>query len=258
MTKKQFEGKIALVFGATSGIGKATAIAFAQEGAQVVVSGRREKEGMETVKAIAAIGGKALFVAADVSKEDDVKNVLIQTEKKFGRLDAAFNNAGVEEVLGLQTHQKSEEEYRKVFDVNVLGVLLAMKYEIPLMLKNGGGSIINNASVAGSVGMGTVGIYVASKHAVIGLTKSAALEYGKQGIRVNTVSPAAIDTDMFDRFVSAGGSKEETKAHLSSLHPIGRIGKREEIASSVLFLGGPASSFITGTDLKVDGGFTAQ
>lgn len=255
---KPFDKKIALVFGGTSGIGKATALAYANEGATVIVSGRREKEGTAVVEQIATQGGKAHFIAADVTKEEDVKNVLAQIEKKFSQLDFAFNNAGIEGDVGVQTHDYTVEQYRKVIDTNVLGVLLGMKYEIPLMLKNGGGSIINTASVLGSIAMPGTGAYTASKHAVIGLSRVAALEYGKKGIRINTVSPAAIETEMLDRFALTGGDREEGLAHIGALHPIGRIGKSEEIAAAVLFLSSPHASFMTGADLRVDGGFTAQ
>jgi NAD(P)-dependent dehydrogenase (short-subunit alcohol dehydrogenase family) len=255
---QDLKGKVALIFGATSGIGKATALAYAERGASIVISGRREKEGAETAEQIQKLGVPTLFVQADVSSEDDVKNVLAQTEKKFGRLDFAFNNAGLEEATGTLTQDKTVEEYRKIFDTNVLGVLLNMKYEIPLMLKSGGGAIVNNASVAGMIGMGTAGIYVASKHAVIGLTKSTALEYAKQNIRVNTVSPAAIETDMYNRFISSSGNKEEVSEYMKSLHPVGRVGTPAEIASAVIFLNSAESGFITGTNLAVDGGFTAQ
>ena len=255
---QNLKGKVALIFGATSGIGQATALAYAKQGASVVVSGRREKEGAETAELINKLGAPGLFIQADVSKEDEVRNVVAQTEKRFGRLDFAFNNAGIEEATGTLTADKTGDQYRKIFDVNVLGVLLNMKYEIPLMLKSGGGAIVNTASVAGMIGMGTAGIYVASKHAVIGLTKSTALEYAKQGIRVNTVSPAAIETEMYDRFISVSGNKGQVAEYMKSLHPVGRVGTVDEVASAVLFLNSAEAGFITGTNLAVDGGFTAQ
>jgi NAD(P)-dependent dehydrogenase (short-subunit alcohol dehydrogenase family) len=254
----QFKDKVALIFGGTSGIGRSTALAYGKEGATVVVSGRRDKEGMETVQLIEKDGGRAMFVAADVSNEEDIKNVVAQTEKRFGRLDIAFNNAGIEEGLERATHQKTVEDYRKVFDVNVLGVLLAMKHEVPLMLKSGGGSIVNTSSVAGAIGIGNAGIYAASKHAVNGLSKSAALEYSAKGIRVNTVSPAAIETDMYNRFIESSGNRESMEEAFAASHPIGRIGRPEEVASAVLFLSSSAASFITGTDLQVDGGYLAK
>src|SRR5215831_9199104 len=183
---RTFKGKVALVTGGTSGIGKATAIAFARHGAKVVLSGRREKEGEAVVREIKKLGGEAAFVRADVAKDADVKKMVDFTVDKFGRLDIAFNNAGVEWKGPLE--QATEEEYRRVFDINVWGVLNSMRHEIPVMLKNGGGAIVNNSSVAGHVGLGEVSIYIASKHAVEGLTKAIALEFAKQNIRINAVS----------------------------------------------------------------------
>ncbi|MGQ0627978.1 MAG: glucose 1-dehydrogenase [Phycisphaerales bacterium] len=250
-----FRGKVALVTGATSGIGKVTALAFARAGASVVLTGRREKEGAEVAGAITAAGGKAVFLRADASKEADAKGAVECAERTFGGLHFAFNNAGVEATGPVV--EADVETFRRVFDLNVLGVLLAMKYQIPALLRAGGGSIVNNASVAGSIGMPGASIYIASKHAVIGLTKSAALEVAKQNIRINPVSPATIDTDMFDRFVGEGTAQgEQNRQYMASLHPIGRVGRSEEIADPVLFLCTPGASFITGHDLKVDGGLT--
>jgi len=253
---KTFENKVVLVTGGTSGIGRATAVAFAKEGAVVVVSGRREKEGAETVAEIIKAGGKGLFVKSDVSDEQQVKQLVDTVVDQFGRLDIAFNNAGYEGDLALLT-DATVETYNKVFDINVKGVFLSMKYEIAAMLKTGGGSIVNTSSIAGTIGMPTAGIYIASKHAVNGLSKTAALEVAKQGIRVNIVSPAAIQTDMFDRFIG-DEQAEQKKAYFASQHPVGRVGKPEEIASAVLYLSSPGASFITGHDLLVDGGFTVQ
>lgn len=251
---KSFQDKVVLITGGTSGIGRATAVAFAQEGAKVVVSGRRAAEGQETVKLIEAVGGAGKFIPADVAKESDLAALVSGTVAAFGRLDVAFNNAGVE-WFGPLT-EASEADYRRVFDINVWGVLAAMKHEIPAMLKTGGGSIINTSSVAGHIGMGGASIYIATKHAVEGLTKTAALEFAKQGIRVNAVAPAAIVTDMMDRFT--GGEATDLGKYLASLHPVGRMGRAEEVASAVLWLAGGPASFVTGQSLAVDGGFLAQ
>jgi NAD(P)-dependent dehydrogenase (short-subunit alcohol dehydrogenase family) len=250
----EFQGKVALVTGGTSGIGRAAAIAYAREGAKVVVAGRRAAEGEETVRLVRAEGREAMFVPTDVAQETQVKNLIGRTLEHFGRLDFAFNNAGIEQEPTPFLEQK-EETFDSVMNINVKGVWLSMKYEIPAMLKTGGGSIVNTSSSLGVVGMPGVEIYVASKHAVIGLTKSAALEFGKQGIRVNSVLPAAIETDMLQRFV---GDKPETRDYMTAKHPIGRIGKSEEIADAAIWLSSSKASFVTGHSLLVDGGFTAQ
>jgi NAD(P)-dependent dehydrogenase (short-subunit alcohol dehydrogenase family) len=249
----QFTGKVALITGGNSGIGRSTAIQFAQQGAKVVVTGRREKEASEVVAEIKAAGGEAIFIKTDVSKEDDVKAMIEQTLAAFGRLDFAFNNAGIEQAL-TPLPEQTEENYDQIMDINVKGVWLSLKHQIPAMLKTGGGAIVNNSSVAGLIGMATVPIYVASKHAVIGLTKSVALEYAKQNIRVNAVAPAAVETRMFRKFANA----PEVKQMLEAAHPVGRVGQPEEIASAVLWLCSDGASFTTGQTFPIDGGYTAQ
>ncbi len=244
-------GKALLITGGTSGIGRATALMAAKQGAKIVLSGRREREGNEVVNAIKSAGGQAAFFRADVTNEADVKALVEFTVKTYGRIDGAFNNAGIEQTGPIV--EVTEADYRKVFDINVLGMIYSLKHEIPAMLSNGGGSIVNTASVAGRIGMAGAGVYIASKHAVLGLTKTAAMEVAKQKIRVNAVSPAVIETEMFDRFV---GGSADAKAYMTTLHPIGRFGKSEEVAAAVLFLLSDESSFITGSDLLVDGGFT--
>ena len=253
MNNKIFSGKVALVTGGTSGIGKTTAIEFGRAGAKVLLTGRREKEGAQVVAEIKKLGGDAGFVRADVARDADVKGMVDFTVGKFGRLDIAFNNAGVEWMGPLDL--ATEAEYRRVFDINVWGVLNSMRHEIPVMLKTGGGAIVNTSSVAGHVGMGQVSIYTASKHAVEGLTKALALEFAKQNIRINAVAPGAIATEMFDRFA---GKHSEVLDSLSSLIPVGRIGASEEIAAAVLYLCSDNAKFTVGTSLVVDGGFVAQ
>ena len=253
MKDGKLSGKVALVTGGTSGIGKTTAIAFARAGAKVVLTGRREKEGAQVVDEIRKLGGDAAFVRADVAKDADVKAMVDFTIGKYGRLDVAFNNAGVEWTGPVD--QATEAEYRRVFDINVWGVLNSMRHEIPVMLKNGGGAIVNNSSVAGHVGLAGASIYMASKHAVEGLTKSIALEFAKQSIRVNAVAPGVIATDMLDRFA---GKESEMRDSLNSIIPVGRIGAGEEIAAAVLYLCSDDAKFTTGTSLVVDGGYLAQ
>jgi NAD(P)-dependent dehydrogenase (short-subunit alcohol dehydrogenase family) len=248
------KNKVVLITGGTSGIGKTTAFKFAAEGAKVVVSGRREPEGQAVVDAIKADGGEATFIRADISEESEVKNLVEQTVATYGGLDVAFNNAGVE-ITG-PIPEITEADYQKVFSINVWGVLTSLKHEIPAMLASGGGSIINTSSVAGHIGMPGVSVYVASKHAVEGLTKVAALEYATSGIRVNAVAPGLIATDMADRFAGDEGSEERDQ--LGAMHPIGREGRSEEVANAVYFLASDAASFTTGESLKVDGGWLAQ
>jgi NAD(P)-dependent dehydrogenase (short-subunit alcohol dehydrogenase family) len=250
MNNGKLSGKVALVTGGTSGIGKATAIEFSRAGAKVVLSGRREKEGEQVVAEIKKLGGDAAFVRADVAKEADVQAMVKFVVDKFGKLDIAFNNAGVEWKGPLE--KATETEYRRIFDINVWGVLNSMRHEIPAMLKNGGGAIVNTSSVAGHVGLAQVSVYIASKHAVEGLTKSIALEFAKQNIRINAIAPGVIATEMFDRFAD-----DTMRDQITSFVPVGRVGASEEIAAAVLYLVSDAAKFTTGTSLVVDGGFVA-
>jgi len=253
MNRRSYSGKVALVTGGTSGIGRTTAIEFARAGAKVVISGRREKEGAAVVAEIQKLGAAAAFIRADIAQDADVKAMIDFTVATYGRLDIAFNNAGVEWMGPLD--QATESEYRRVFDINVWGVLNSMRHEIPVMLKNGGGAIVNTSSVAGHIGMGQVSIYIASKHAVEGLTKSVALEFAKQNIRVNAVAPGPIETEMVDRFA---GKEGEMRDYLKSIVPVGRMGTTEHIAAAVLYLCSDDAKFTTGTSLVVDGGFVVQ
>jgi len=252
---KEFEGKVALVTGGGSGIGRATALAFAREGAQVVIGNRNVQRGEETVAMIQKAGGTASFKRTDVLITKDIEALVDYAVKTYGGLDLAFNNAGVEGDVAPLTEQ-TEANYDAVMDVNVKGVWLSMKYEIPRMLERGGGAIVNCSSVAGLIGFPNMAPYFASKHAVIGLTKVAALEYSAKGIRINAVNPAVIDTEMVDRLAAGFGMNKE--ADLAPLHPIGRLGRVEEIAEAVLWLCSKKSSFVTGHSLVVDGGFTAR
>lgn len=247
-----FTGKVAIVTGGTSGIGKATAVALTEAGAKVVLAGRREAEGAAVVSTIEQAGGVAAFVKTDAARERDIQALVAFTLKTFGRVDLAFNNAGVEHLA--PTLDVSEDEFRRVFDVNVWGVLTSMKHQIPAMLRSGGGAIVNTSSVAGRVGLSGAPVYVASKHAVEGLTKAAALEFANQGVRINAVSPAVIETPMLDRFAP----KDEMRAYMAGLHPLGRFGKPGDVARAVLYLLDPANDFVTGISLAVDGGFLAQ
>ncbi|NJO96031.1 MAG: SDR family oxidoreductase [Pleurocapsa sp. CRU_1_2] len=248
------QDKVALVTGGTSGIGRATAIAYAQHQAKVVVVGRRIDEGEETVRSIAEAGTEAIFVQADVTKEADVQAMVDKAVSVFGRLDIAFNNAGT---VGENPSsiEQTEAEYDRTMNVNVKGVWLSMKHEIAQMLKQGSGSIVNMASAVGVVALPNILLYTASEHAVVGLTKAAALQYAQSGIRINTVGPGAIETAMFEK---ATDGQDEAKAYMAGLHPMGRVGKPSEVANAVLWLSSDHASFVTGETLIVDGGYIAQ
>ncbi|BCG24111.1 short chain dehydrogenase [Pseudomonas tohonis] len=249
-----FSGQVALVTGAANGIGRATAQAFAAEGLKVVVSDVDAAGGEATVQLIRDAGGDATFIRCNVTVDAEVKALVEGTVAAYGRLDYAFNNAGIEIEKG-KLAEGSEAEFDAIMGVNVKGVWLCMKYQIPQMLAQGSaGAIVNTASVAGLGAAPKMSIYAASKHAVIGLTKSAAVEYAKKKIRVNAVCPAVIDTDMFRRAYEADPKKGEFAA---AMHPVGRIGKVEEIAGAVLYLCSDAAGFTTGHSLAVDGGATA-
>ncbi len=249
----ELEGKVGLVTGGTSGIGRDASVLFAKAGAKVVVAGRREVEGKETVDLIRAAGGEGLFVKADVSKASEVEMLVRKTADKFGRLDVAFNNAGIEGNWVPITEQP-EEDWDRTIDINLKGVWLCLKYELLQMLKQGsGGAIVNMASVAGLIGAAGAATYCASKHGVIGLTKAAALENARSGIRINAVCPAVIETPMAERaFADPALNK-----FMLGLHPIGRFGKPMEIAEAVVWMCSDRASFMTGQSLVLDGGFLA-
>lgn len=253
MYNDTFKDKVAIVTGATSGIGRATAIAFAKAGSKVVLAGRRETEGAQVVSEIEQAGGEALFVRTDVSVEADSEALVARTIERFGRLDFAFNNAGVFLDSGPVT-ASTEDVYRRTMDINVGGVLYGMKHQIPAILKSGGGAIVNNASSLGLSVIANAPVYNASKFAVIGLTKTAAVEFSAKGVRVNAVCPAVVETDINAGMRSDGPSHD----FMLAMHPIGRFGKVEEIAEVVLFLCSPGAGFTTGIAMPVDGGFTAQ
>jgi NAD(P)-dependent dehydrogenase (short-subunit alcohol dehydrogenase family) len=245
--------KVAIVTGGTSGIGRDTAVLFAQAGVKVVVAGRREAEGNETVEMIRAAGGDGFFVKTDVAIAAEVQALVRKTIEKFGRLDIAFNNAGIEGNL-VPIVIQPEADWDRTIDINLKGTWLCLKYEIQQMLKQrSGGAIVNMASVAGLVGSAGFATYCASKHGVMGLTKSAALETARKGIRVNAVCPAVIETPMGERIF--GGP--EVKPYAIGLHPIGRFGKPMEVAEAVVWMCSDRASFMTGQSLVLDGGFLA-
>jgi NAD(P)-dependent dehydrogenase (short-subunit alcohol dehydrogenase family) len=248
------EGKVVIITGAASGIGRATALIYAREGARVIIADVNEKGGEETLSMLNKQGHQGLFVRTDMAVETDVKTLIDRAMTAHGRLDAAFNNAGI---LGMQAPSADmpANEFDKIISVNLKGVYLCMKYEIPAMLKGGGGAIVNTASMAGLVGIPTLGAYCASKHGVIGLTKTAALEYAKAGIRVNCVCPGAIDTPMA---ASIGGGNSAMLEGLVAAEPIGRMGRPSEIGEAAVWLCSDHASFVTGHSMVVDGGLVAQ
>ena len=250
---KELEGKVGLVTGGTSGIGRETAVLFAKAGVKVVVAGRREREGNETIELVRAAGGEGLFQKADVSKASEVEALIQKAVERFGRLDVAFNNAGIEGVW-VPIVRQSEEDWDRTININLKGVWLCLKYEIQQMLKQGGGgAIVNMASVTGLVGGAGAAAYSASKHGVVGLTKSAALETARSGIRINAVCPAVIETPMGERLFGAPAVHKS----VVGLHPIGRFGRPAEIAEAVVWMCSDRASFMTGQSLILDGGFLA-
>lgn len=247
-----FTDKVAIVTGGSNGIGRATALAFAKHGASVMVADIDHVEGEATAEQIRTNGGNATFMVCDVTKEADVQALVEGTLASYGKLDFAFNNAGIE-IEHSKLADGEESTFDAIMNVNVKGVWLCMKHQIPALLQNDGGAIVNTASVAGLGAAPKMAIYSASKHAVIGLTKSAAVEYGKKGIRVNAVCPAVIDTEMFRRAAESDPRKAE---FVAGMHPVGRIGQVEEVAAAVMYLCSNQSGFTTGIALPVDGGHT--
>ena len=249
-----FEGKVALVTGASSGIGRATALAFARAGAKVIVADRAIAGGEETASMIQDTGGDTIFIRTNVTQAAEVEALIAKVMETYGRLDCAHNNAGVAGARA-DTADYPEDMWQRVLNVNLTGVWLCMKYEIPHMLQQGGGAIVNTASVAGLVGIAGNAAYNASKHGVVGLTKTAALEYAKHGIRINAVCPGVIGTEFIQQAIQ---NSPELEQQYLAVEPIGRLGKPEEIAETVLWLCSDAASFVTGHALTVDGGWVAQ
>lgn len=250
LISREFDGKVALVTGGSSGIGKATALAFARIGANVVIASRRVTEGEQTAHEICERGGDAIFVKTDVSKASEVEGLMNQTIKFYRRLDYVCNNAGTF-VMG-QLFELSEEEWDRTINANLKGIWLSLKYQIPIMLQQKGGVIVNMASMSAIIGNPGVSIYSASKGGVVALTQSAAIEYAASGIRINAISPGVISTPMVDDIPIPLLEKIQSK------HPIGRLGQPEEIADAVVWLCSDKASFVTGHNMVIDGGYTAQ
>ena len=248
-----FTDKVVLITGAGNGIGRTTALAFAQQGASVVVADMSRSAGEETTALITQAGGTASFILCDVTKDQDVQSMVAGTLEIYGKLDIAFNNAGIE-IESSKLADGDEATYDKIMDVNVKGVWRCMKYQIPALLKQSSSAIVNTASIAGLGAAPKMSVYSASKHAVIGMTKSAAVEYGKKGLRVNAICPAVIDTEMFRRATENDPQKAQ---FVKSIHPVGRIGQPEEVAAAVLYLCSDLAGFTTGVALPIDGGATS-
>ena len=250
----QLDSKVALVTGGSSGIGRATALTFAREGAKVVVADMQPDGGHQTVHMIQESGGEATFVPVDVTRAADVEAMIAKAVQTYGRLDCAYNNAGVGSRARAPLADYPEEDWHRIIAINLTGVWLCMKYEIPQMLQQGGGAIVNTASIAGLVGLSETSAYVASKHGVVGITRTAALEYARQGIRVNCVCPGYIRTPM----TAQSMSDPDRLAQMIAREPIGRVGNPEEVAAAVMWLCSDAASFVTGHTMTVDGGYMAQ
>jgi NAD(P)-dependent dehydrogenase (short-subunit alcohol dehydrogenase family) len=248
------QDKVAIITGAASGIGRASAVRFAAEGAKVLVSDVDDAGGRETVKLVESAGGQATFAHADVSREADVRAMVEAAVSAYGRLDALFNNAGIEGQMGVPTGEESIENWDRTIAINLTGVFLGCRYAIPTMLKTGGGSIVNNASVAGLVGFPGIVAYCASKGGVVQITRTVALEYATQNIRVNCLCPGVIDTPMVRRAAPDAAAEEA----FTAMEPVGRMGKPEEVAALAAFLASDDASFITGAIIPVDGGFVAR
>ena len=250
METRRFIDKVVLVTGGNAGIGKATAMAFAREGAKVVITARRDDIGRKVAEEMNAYAGEGIFIRTDITRLDDIDNLFNMIVKTYGRLDCAFNNAGINPVIRHRIHKTSEEEWNSLINTNLKSVWFCMKRELELMVKQRRGSIVNNASILGLIGEASATIYVTSKHGVVGLTKSAAIEYAERNIRINAVCPGFIDTDMTgEKYID-----QETKKYIVLRIPMGRLGKTEEIAGAVLWLCSDEASFMTGQTMVIDGG----